>query len=93
MTEIEQVRLLIGATISDTFTDAQIQGFLDIEGSVKVAAAAAIEAYVATLEMSSETIGDYMYKRANLLALAKGLRESATTDPASAVAAFDWTEG
>ena len=44
MSDIEKVRLKIGTLISATFSDAQIQAFLDMEGSVNMAAAAAIEA-------------------------------------------------
>ena len=63
MTDIEKVRLKIGAVISATFTDAQIQAFLDMEGSVNLAAAAAIEAWAAAAIGSpeSEHIGDYSY--------------------------------
>ena len=80
MTDIEKVKLKIGAVISATFTDAQIQAFLDMEGSVNMAAAAAIEAWAAAAisYMDSEHIGDYSYSRKsinNALELAKRLRE------------------
>lgn len=80
MTDIEKVKLKIGAVISATFTDAQIQAFLDMEGSVNMAAAAAIESWAAAAisYMESEHIGDYSYSRKsinNALELAKRLRE------------------
>jgi len=98
MTDIEQVRLLIGDTGSVQFTDAQIQAFLDMaSGDVNMAAAIALEAWAAELasKMGSETIGDYSYKRQvdNMLKVADRLRKVATETPASAVAAFDWDEG
>ena len=36
MSDIEKGRLKIGAVISATYTDAQIQAFLDMEGSVNM---------------------------------------------------------
>ena len=78
---IEQVRLKIGAVISATFSDAQIQLFLDMEGTVGMAAAAAIESWAAGAIglMDSEHIGDYSYSRKaidNALALAQRLRDA-----------------
>ena len=92
MSDIEKVRLKIGTLISATFTDAQIQAFLDMQGSVNMAAAAAIEAWAAGLitTKDSEHIGDYSYSRkyvANALDLARRLREVESTTPA-----IDWAE-
>ena len=92
MTDIQNVRLKIGTVISATFTDAQIQSFLDMEGSINLAAAAAIESWAAAAisEMESEKIGDYSYSKKstdNALALAQRLRDSD-----AAVPAIDWAE-
>jgi hypothetical protein len=90
MTDIEKVRLKIGAVISATFTDAQIQAFLDMEPDINNAAAAAIESWAAAQisEMQSEKIGDYSYSRKSMndaLSLAERLR--AAMSPA-----FEWAE-
>lgn len=90
MTDIEKVRLKIGAVISATYSDAQIQAFLDMEGTVNLAAAAAIEAWAAATisGMEAERIGDYSYSKKaidNALALADRLRK--TSAPA-----YGWTE-
>lgn len=91
MTDIEKIRLKIGAVISATFTDTQIQAFLDMEGSVNLAAAAAIESWAAAAlsTMESERIGDYSYKKSidNALALAQRLRDSEAATPA-----IDWAQ-
>ena len=92
MSDIEKVRLKIGALISATFSDAQIQAFLDMEGSVNMAAAAAIESWAAAAIslMESEHIGDYSYSKKsidNALALAERLRKTEATTPA-----IDWAE-
>ncbi len=91
MTDIEKVRLKTGAVISATFTDAQIQAFLDMEGTVNLAAAAAIESWAAgqAAIATSERIGDYSYNKKhvdNALALAQRLRDAEATIPA-----MDWT--
>lgn len=98
MTDIEKVRLKIGAIISATFTDVQIQAFLDMEGSVNLAAAAAIEAWAAGAisGMESEHIGDYSYAKKsidNALALAKRLRDTEAEIPSMDIASFDLTNG
>ena len=87
MSDIEKVRLKIGALISATFSDAQIQAFLDMEGSVNMAAAAAIESWAAAAIslMESEHIGDYSYSKKsidNALALAERLRKTEAETPA-----------
>jgi hypothetical protein len=92
MTDIEKVRLKIGTVISATFTDDQIQAFLDMEGSVYLAAAAAIESWAAAAisTMESEKIGDYSYSRKsidNALAIAQRLRDGEANVPA-----IDWAE-
>jgi len=89
MTDIEKVKLKIGTVISATFTDAQIQAFLDMEGSVNMAAAAAIESWAvsAISGSDSERIGDYSYSKKsidNALALAKRLRDTESETPAMA---------
>ena len=86
MTDIEKVRLKIGTVISATYSDAQIQAFLDMEGSVNLAAAAAIEAWAvsAITGMESEKIGDYSYtKKAidNALLLAASLKKLEAETP------------
>ncbi len=93
MADIEKVKLKIGTVISATHTDIQIQAFLDIEGgSIRLAAAEAIEAWAASAisGMESERIGDYSYSRKsidNALALAKRLRDDEANTPA-----MDWAE-
>lgn len=92
MTDREKVRLKIGTVISATFTDAQIDAFLEMEGSVNMAAAAAIEAWaVAAISgTESEHIGDYSYSKKsidNALALALRLRTTEAETPA-----MDWAE-
>jgi hypothetical protein len=100
MTDIEKVKLKIGAVVSATFSDAQIQAFLDMEGSVSLAAAGALEAW-ATGQLgkkSSESIGsgDYSYSQKSIddaLALAKRLRDNDTNAPAFDTASMDLTNG
>jgi len=98
MTDIEKVRLKIGSVISATFTDTQIQAFLDMEGSVNMAAAAAIESWAATAisGMDEEKIGDYSYSKKsiqNALALAERLRTSEAETPVLEWAEMDLTCG
>jgi len=91
MTDIDKVRMLIGATVSAAYTDAQIQAFLDLNGgSVYLAAANALEAYAAGKSdtETSERIGDYSYTKKdmdNLLALAARYRASEGNAPV-----MDW---
>ena len=97
MTDIEKVRLKIGSVISATFTDDQIQAFLDMEGSVNLAAAAAIESWAAAAisGTESERIGDYSYSKKsidNALALAERLRTAEAEAPAITWASFNFTD-
>jgi hypothetical protein len=98
MTDIEKVRLKIGTVISATFTDDQIQAFLDMEGSVNLAAAAAIESWAASAAniMDSEKIGDYSYSKKwidKALALADRLRSVEAETPAMDIASMNLTAG
>ena len=86
MTDREKVRLKIGAVISATFTNDQIDAFLEMEGSVNMAAAAAIESWAAAAisGTESEHIGDYSYSKKsidNALALAERLRKAEAEKP------------
>lgn len=97
MTNIQKVRLKIGAVISATFTDDQIQTFLDMEGSVNLAAAAAIESWAAAAitGTESEKIGDYSYSKKsidNALALAQRLRQTEEEAPAMSWASMNFTD-
>ena len=92
MTEIEQVQLLIGTVVAATFTDAQIQAFLDMGGSVFMAAALALKSYAATTieAVTAETIGDYSYRKSahdSALKLAANYEKRDAETPA-----FDWAE-
>ena len=97
MTEIAKVRLLIGdpAGLTQHFTDAEIQAFLDMaDDSVMLAAAIALEAWAATETGSaqSERIGDYSYSKKtadNKLALAARYRDNETTTPLMDYAEMD----
>ncbi len=94
MTDIGKVKLLIGGLIAGTFTDADIQGFLDMGGSVFMAAALAVEAWIlaAMDAMRSETIGDYRYTKADIevaVALKKNLEARDASTPAYAIAEMD----
>ena len=97
MTDIQKVRLLIADTLSVQFTDAQIQAFLDMEGSVNAAAAAAIEAWAAGAisTVDSEKIGDYAHSKksiTNALDLAKRLRDAEASSPVQDWAEFNFTD-
>lgn len=98
MTPIEQVRLLIGDTGAVQYADPQIQAFLDMAGgSIFLASALALEAWVATLteDASSEKIGDYAYSKKsadNKLALAARYREVEAKTPAMTWAEFDFSD-
>ncbi|MBU1621889.1 MAG: hypothetical protein KKD77_24500 [Gammaproteobacteria bacterium] len=97
MTNIEYVRLLVGATVSAAYTDVQIQAFLDLnDDDVWLAAATAIEAYATSVTGSetSERIGDYSYTKKdldNLLALAARYRGNAGSGPVIDWGNFDLT--
>lgn len=87
MTDIEKVRLKLGAIISATFTDDQIQAFLDMEGSVLLATATALESWAAASVSGaeSEKIGDYSYSKKlvdNALKLAERYRKAEAETPA-----------
>lgn len=93
-TDIGKVRLLTGdKVISDpAFTDEEIQVFLTQQGNVNLAAAALLEAWAASYAANadSEKIGDYSYTQkttANMLELAKHLREAEASQPCG-----DWSE-
>ena len=100
-TDIGKVRLLINDKVNtyDTpahYSDAEIQIFLDSAGSVKLAAAEALEAWAAALTdtMDSEKIGDYSYSKklvANKLTLAERYRKSAEEAPVLEWAEMDLT--
>ena len=93
-TDIGRIRL----TISDKdatdyhFEDEELQAFLDAEGSVNLASAAALESWAAAyaLNASTERIGDYSYAQSitkNMLDLAAKLRKDDAARPA-----MDWAE-
>ena len=92
MTDIEKVQLLIGTVAAALFTDVQIQAFLDMGGSVYMAAVLSLKSAAATLvaDLKSEKIGDYAYSKdtvANMLSLADNFEKLEATTPA-----FDWAE-
>ncbi|MFA5558617.1 MAG: DUF3199 family protein [Methanofastidiosum sp.] len=92
MSDIEKIRLLISDT-EGHFTDEQLSVFLEMAGSVKLAAAYALEAWAASLTDSyvREDIGDYSYtkREANSkLELAKRYREDEAAEPYSAWTVF-----
>ena len=87
MTDIELVKLLIGSVATALFSDAEIQAFLTLGGSVYVAAALALKGAVGDLAsgLKSEKIGDYSYTQdttANWLAMAANYEKMAVTRPA-----------
>ena len=95
-TDVGKVRLAIGDTTEATaiFTDEELQVFLTAEGSVNMAAAAALEAWAATYAANadSEKIGDYAYTQKivdKLLAMAARLREKESSTPVLTWAELD----
>ena len=96
---IEKVRLLISdpAGVSQHFSDADIQAFLDMAGdSMFLAAAYALKAWASALSelVDSERIGDYSYSKKqvdNKLKLAENYEKQAMSIPAVAVASFNFT--
>jgi len=89
MTDIEKIRLIIGDNnpADYHFTEAELQFFLDDEGSVNLASAKALEAWAADYAKNpnTEKIGDYSYGQTvvkDMLALAKHLREKDAESPA-----------
>ena len=88
-TDIGKVRLKISDKNEADyyFEDAEIQAFLTAEGSVNLAAAAALESWAAAyaLNASTERIGDYSYAQSitkNMLDLATKLRKDDAETPA-----------
>ena len=87
MTDLEKIRLKIGdKTVPYHFSDVELQSFLDDEGSVILAAAAALEAWVTEygLNADSEHIGDYSYSQKivdNMLKLAARVRDTDAAEP------------
>jgi len=96
-TDIGKIRLIIQDTAGARFSDEELQVFLDSEGSVNLAAAAALEAWAAHLSESaaSEKIGDYAYTKKsaeNKLDLAARYRENDANAPALDWASFNFTD-
>ena len=99
MTDTEKVRLLIGdpAGVSQHFSDAELQVFLDLAGnSIFLAAAYALKAWASALSelVDSERIGDYGYTKKqvdNKLKLAENYEKQAASTPAMAIASFNFT--
>jgi len=97
MTDIEKVKMLIGATVTAAYTDAEIQAFLDLnDDDVWLAAATALEAYATgkTGGETSERIGDYSYTKKdvdNLMALAARYRANGGATPVLDWGNFDLT--
>jgi hypothetical protein len=91
-TDIGKIRLIIQDTAGAKFSDEELQIFLDLEGSVNLASAAALESWAAYLSeyADSEHIGDYSYSKklvSNKLDLATRLRENDANAPS-----LDWAE-
>lgn len=90
MTDVDTVRLLIADLATDPpdrlFTDEQIEAFLDLEGGVKCAAAAALgaiavsEALVSKVIRTLDLATDGAKLAAELRARAKELRAEAELD-------------
>ena len=96
-TDIGKIRLIIQDTAGDRFSDEELQVFLDSEGSVNLAAAAALESWAAYLSDSadSERIGDYSYSKkavSNKFALAARLRANDANTPALGWAEMNFTD-
>lgn len=100
-TDIGKIRLLINDKVNTYnnhahYSDAEIQIFLDSAGSVKLAAAEALETWAAALTDStdSEKIGDYSYTKklvANKLELATRYRTSESEAPVLEISSMDLT--
>jgi len=93
MTDIEKIRLKISdKTVPYQFSDAELQSFLDDEGSVDLATAAAFEAWAAAYATSpdNESIGGYSYAQS----ISKRMLEMATRlrDGDANVPAMTWAE-
>ena len=97
MTDVEKVQLLIGAVASAMFTDAEIQAFIDMGGSVYMGAVLALKSAAASLasDLKSEKIGDYAYTKdtaANFLALAANYEKIDASIPVLDWAEFNFTD-
>ena len=85
------------AGVSQHFSDAEIQVFLDLAGnSIFLAAAYALKAWASYLSeaIDSERIGDYSYTKKqvdNKLKLAENYEKQAASTPAMAIASFNFT--
>ena len=97
-TDIGKVRLITGDNVATdpVFTDEEVQYFLTEHGTVKLAAAALLEAWAAqyAANVDSEKIGDYQYAQKvsdKMLALARRLREEDAMIPTLTWATFDLT--
>jgi len=88
MTDIEKIRLIIqDKTIPYFFSDIELQYFLTSEGSINLAAAAALESWAAAYIMNAdnEHIGDYSYAQSiskKMMDLAAKLRKDDAEKPA-----------
>lgn len=93
-TSIGKIRLTISDK-NDTdyhFEDTELQAFLDAEGSVNLASAAALESWAAAYALNADTehIGDYSYGQSitkKMLELATKLRKDDVARPA-----MEWAE-
>lgn len=95
-----KIRLIIGdKTISDpVFTDEELEAFFDAEGSINLAAAAALEAWAAQYAANAdqERIGDYQYGQTivdKMLKTAQRLRDKEANMPLMDIASMDLTAG
>ncbi len=96
-TDIGKVRLLIGdrdiTPITDAqFSDEEIQAFLDLGGSILMAASKACEAWASNLKtaLTSESIGEYSYKQGTVANLIKLADKYAQQD--REIPYFNWAE-
>lgn len=93
MTDIEKVQLLIADTSATQFTIAQIQAFLDLNGgSVRFAAASALEAWIVEIARnpSTESIGDYSYGKTALYLMNEQIKRLRADEIETPV--IDWAE-
>lgn len=95
-TTVGQIRLIIGDKdlANAVFTDEELTAFFTMEGSVNLAAAAALEAWAASYAANadSEKIGGYNYSQTickKMMDLAARLRTTASETPASTWAEMD----
>uniref|UniRef100_A0A6M3KLB6 Uncharacterized protein n=1 Tax=viral metagenome TaxID=1070528 RepID=A0A6M3KLB6_9ZZZZ len=99
-TIVGQIRLIIGdKDITDAvFTNEELTAFYTMEGSINLAAAAALEAWAATYSANAdnERIGDYSYSQnivTKMLTLAAKLKEKDAGILAMDIASMDLTAG